>query len=213
MAHRSWKWLGEDHITYAVKDIQSWRSVYMDVWGFKEIHHTADAWPNGPSSMELYGLQAGRSRVALVSPINRTSISHVQTFLDTNGDHSVQHVAHAIRKIEAFIKDMIRRGFKFLSEVKQRTDAFGVIKQIFAKRFDARFTPGQGSFAEFVERPKKTLKMLARRFFHFFHLFRTKKDFAGFFSRQVAGELYEDVEKEILNDVGDPFVDFPLIIA
>lgn len=197
MVYKQWKWLGEDHITYAVKDIQARRSVYVDVWGFKEIHHTADAWPNGPSSMELYGLQAGRSRVALVSPINRTSISHVQTFLDVHGDHSVQHVAHAIENLEAFVEEMKRRGFKFLGEIKQRTDAFGDIKQIFTKRYDKRFTPGEGPFAEFVERSKK--------------IKRTKKGPAGFFSRSVAGKLYKEVEKDILNDIGDPFIDFPLL--
>ncbi|MDP3770194.1 MAG: VOC family protein [bacterium] len=204
MAHKLWKWLGEDHITYVVRDIQAWRCVYMDVWGFKEIHHTADACPHGPSSMELYGLQAGRSRVALVSPINRTSISHVQTFLDVHGDHSVQHVAYAIQNLEAFVEEMKGRGFKFLGEIKQRSDAFGPIKQIFAKRFDARFTPGQGSFAEFVERPKKTRQK---------KILMTKRNVAGFFSSTVAGELYEDVEKDILNDVGDPFIAFPLIAA
>lgn len=198
MAHRSWRWLGVDHITYAVKDIQSWRSVYMDVWGFKEIHHTADACPNGPSSMELYGLQAGRSRVALVSPINRISISHVQTYLDVHGDHSAQHVAHAIHKLEEFVEEMEGRGCKFLGEIKQRTDAFGDIKQIFAKRYDKRFTPGEGPFAEFVERLKKTKK--------------TKKSLAGFFSRPVAGKLYQEVEDDILNDVGDPFIDFMTMI-
>lgn len=209
MKKKNWQWLGEDHITYAVRDIQAWRAVYMDVWGFKEIHHTVDACPGGSSSMELYGLQAGRSRVALVSPINRTSISHVQTFLDVHGDHSVQHVAHAIRNLDVFVEEMKGRGFKFLGEIKQRTDAFGPIKQIFAKRFDSQFTPGQGPFAEFVERPKKTMwkkiLMILRR------VFWKKNSPAGFFSGTVAGELYDDVEKDILNDVGDPFIDFHVL--
>ena len=188
MAHAKWQWLGEDHITYAVWDIGAWRKVYVDDFGFREIHHTADASPDGSSSMELYGLEAGNSRIALVSPINRSSISHVEYFLRAHGDHSVQHVAYGIRNLEAFVSEMKSKGFHFLGDIKYRIDSFGPIKQIFAKRFDAHMTPAEGSFYEFVERPAQT-----------------ETGFADFFSSTVAGELYEEVERDMVDDDGEPF--------
>lgn len=188
MAQVNWQWLGEDHITYAVRDIEAWRRIYVDYFGFQEIHHTSDASPCGSSSMELYGLELGASRIALVSPINRTSISHVEYFLRKHGDHSVQHVAYAIRSLEAFVQEMKGKGFHFLGDIKYRTDSFGPIKQIFAKRFDPLLTPAEGPFYEFVERPM-----------------RAEVDFADFFSSTVAEELYGDVEKDAANDDGIPF--------
>lgn len=188
MAHTNWQWLGEDHITYAVWDIKSWRAVYIDCFGFYEIHHTADASPHGTSSMELYGLELGASRIALVSPISRSSISHVEHFLRKHGDHSIQHVAYEIRNLEAFVREMKDKGFHFLEEIKYRTDPFGPIKQIFAKRFDPLLTAAEGAFYEFVERPK-----------------RAKLSLLDFFSSTVAEELYEDVERDIVNDDREPF--------
>lgn len=191
MEQKRWQWLGVDHTTYAVRDIELWRGVYVDLWGFREIHYTADANPDGSSSMRLYGLECGNERIALVSPINRSSISHVHHFLERHGDHSVQHVAIAVSNLEAFVEDMKCKQFKFLGNIKVRTDLFGPIKQIFAKRFDAHLTPAEGPFYEFVERPKDMESGLAE-----------------FFSSTVAGELYEDVENDIAHDNGEPFIDF-----
>lgn len=188
MAHAQWQWLGDDHITYAVRDIESWRAVYINHFGFREIHHTPDASPDGSSSMELYGLESGNSRIALVSPINRSSISHVEHFLRMHGDHSVQHVAYRIKNLEAFVQEMKAKGFHFLGDIKYRTDSFGPIKQIFAKRFDPLLTSAQGPFYEFVERPRKA-----------------QVGFGDFFSSLVAEELYKDVEREITDDDGKPF--------
>lgn len=188
MAHANWQWLGEDHITYAVWDIELWRAVYVDCFGFREMHHTQDASPHGSSSMELYGLESGTSRIALVRPINRSSISHVEHFLRAHGDHSVQHVAYAVRNLEAFVLEMKSKGFHFLGDIKYRTDSFGPIKQIFAKRFDAHMTPAQGPFYEFVERPEQT-----------------EVNLGDFFSSAVARELYEDVERDMADDDGEPF--------
>lgn len=188
MARENWQWLSVDHITYAVRDIESWRAVYVDCFGFREIHHTPDAAPHGSSSMELYGLELGTSRIALVSPINRSSISHVEHFLRTHGDHSVQHVAYGIQGLEAFVSEIKGRGFCFLGDIKCRIDSFGHIKQIFAKRFDASMTPAQGTFYEFVERPAQT-----------------EISFGDFFSSVTAEKLYEDVEKDVADDDGKPF--------
>ena len=186
-----WEWLGGDHITYAVRDIESWKAVYIDCFGFREIHHTRDASPEGTSSMELYGLESGHSRIALVSPINREEISHVQYFISKHGDHSIQHVAYGIRNLEAFITEMKAKGFNFLGDIKYRSDAFGQVKQIFAKRFDANLTPADGAFYEFVERPVQT-----------------EADGADFFSHTTAKDLYEDVERDVVNDDGKPFKAF-----
>ena len=177
---KQWQWLDVDHITYAVWDIQYWRAVYMGDLGFREIHHTPDASPKGKSSMELYGLQNGRSRIALARPINRSSLSHLEVFLRMHGDHSVQHVAYGIKNIEAFVQEMEGRGFHFIGTIKQRTDQFGPIKQIFAKKFDENLTPAQGFFYEFVQRRKQT----------------DKRGVADFFSSLVAEELYEELEDE-----------------
>lgn len=177
---KEWQWLDVDHITYAVWDIQFWRLVYVNNLGFREIHHTPDASPDGKSSMELYGLEQGESRIALVRPINRSGISHVESFLRMHGDHSVQHVAYGIKNIEAFVREMEEEEFHFVGAVKQREDLFGPIKQIFAKRFDGNLTPAQGFFYEFVERPERT----------------DEQSLAAFFSSSVAGELYEELERE-----------------
>ncbi|MDZ4285668.1 MAG: VOC family protein [Candidatus Sungbacteria bacterium] len=187
---KKWQWLKEDHITYAVWDIQFWRYVYTANLGFREIHHTADATPHGQSSMELYGLEQGGSRIALVRPINRSALSHVESFLRMHGDHSVQHGAYGIRNLEAFVAEMKEKGFHFVGKVKQRTDLFGPIKQIFAKRFDATLTPAQGPFFEFVERPERM----------------DGAGIADFYASSVAGELYEDVEEEIAKAEQDCFV-------
>lgn len=177
---KEWEWLDVDHITYVVWDIQFWRLVYVTNLGFREIHHTPDASPDSKSSMELYGLEQGKSRIALVRPINRSGISHVESFLRMHGDHSVQHVAYGIRNLEAFIHEMKDKGFGFVGAVKKRIDLFGPIKQIFAKRFDGNLMPAQGFFYEFVERPERT----------------DEQGVAAFFSSSVAGELYEEIEHE-----------------
>ena len=177
---RQWQWLDEDHITYAVWDIEYWRAVYVNDLGFREIHHTSDASPKGTSSMELYGLKNGKSRIALVRPINRSSLSHLEVFLRMHGDHSVQHVAYGIKNIEAFVQEMEGRGFCFVGTIKQRTDQFGPIKQIFGKKFDRNLTPAQGFFYEFVERRKQT----------------DAQSVADFFSSLAAGKLYEEIEHE-----------------
>ncbi len=188
-----WQWLGVDHITYAVRDIESWRAVYIDCFGFREIHHTSDASPEGTSSMELYGLESVNSRIALVRPINRSSVSHVEHFLCKHGDHSVQHVAYAVRNLEAFVSEMRVKGFHFLGDIKYRADAFGKVKQIFSKRFDPGLTPADGVFYEFVERPVQT-----------------EIGLADFFSGMVAKGLYEDVERDAADDDGKPFKVFML---
>lgn len=194
MEHQAWKWLGIDHITYAVWDIAAWRAIYIDCFGFKEIHHTADACPHGASSMELYGLESGNSRIALVSPISRTLVSHVEHFLNRHGDHSVQHVAYSIQNLEEFVEEMTEKKFRFLGKVKIRNDAFGSIKQIFAKRFDAYLTPAQGVFYEFVERSEEI-----------------DRGVLSFFSSRVAEELYDDVERDMHQDDGAQFIDLTTV--
>jgi len=140
--------------------------------------------------MELYGLEQGGSRIALVRPINRSAVSHVESFLCMHGDHSVQHVAYGIHNLEAFVAEMKSKGLHFVGNVKERTDLFGPIKQIFAKRFDATLTPAQGAFFEFVERPDQS----------------DEAGIADFFVSSVAGELYEDVEEEVIRAEHDCFV-------
>ena len=190
MEIRSWQWLGVDHITYAVWDIAKWRAVYVDDFDFREIHYTPDALPNGSSSMQLCGLESGDTRIALVSPISRSSVSHVEHFLRAHGDHSIQHVAYAIHNLEVFVARMSAKGFKFLGEIKTRSDSFGPVKQIFAKRFDPAMSVAEGAFFEFVERPE--------------HIPGSSHEF---FSSKVAEELYADVERESKMDDGKPFID------
>jgi len=90
---------------------------------------------------------------------------------------------------------MKAKGIAFCGDIKERVDAFGPIKQIFAKRFDADLTPAQGAFYEFVER-------FARE--------ENRPD--DFFSSTVAEELYEDVEKDIVSDDGECFIDFSMFV-
>ena len=187
-----WKWLGEDHITYAVRDIRLWRHFYVNVMGGKEIHHTADVNPAGSSSMELYGIELGRSRIALVSPINRSAMSQVESFLQKHGD-SIQHVAYAISNLEAFVAEMKQKGFGFVGDIKERADAFGPVKQIFTKRLDAvGMTAVDGVFFEFVERPEESADAGAVG--------------GEAFSSDVAEQLYKEVEAAVDTDDGTSFV-------
>ena len=190
---REWKWLGEDHITYAVRDIRLWRHFYVNVMGGREIHHTADVNPAGSSSMELYGIELGRSRIALVSPINRSAMSQVEFFLQKHGD-SIQHVAYAISNLEAFVAEMKQKGFRFLGDIIERADAFGLVKQIFTKRFDAIATSAvNGVFLEFVERREKSGAAAANAC-------------DEVFSSDVANQFYKAVEAAGDTDDGESFV-------
>lgn len=176
-----WEIIGIDHFAILVKSLDAWLPVYTSLMRGKVFSTIRDANPNGASSMNLCGITMGGGRVsvALVEGIDRTEKSQVTKFVEQHGDHAVQHVAIAVRNIEALVAHMRANGVHFLGEILAREDAFGPLKQIFTKRFDAKLGPAEGPFFEFVERPQQSGAAKAADSFD-----------AGF-----AQQLYKDVEE------------------
>jgi catechol 2,3-dioxygenase-like lactoylglutathione lyase family enzyme len=178
---RNWKVLGVDHVAIAVKDIEAWKRVYIDLLGGENFFETEDAAPNGPSSMHLCGVKLGGYSVALIEGIDRKEQSQVSAFQKTHGDHSFQHLAVRVDNLDNFTRWAQARNFQFLGPVLERSDAFGPIKQVFARPFDPNLDPDQGNFYEFVERP------IGNKF--------SASDVAGdSFSNDFAKELFGQIE-------------------
>ncbi len=150
---RNWKVLGVDHVAIAVKDIEAWKRVYIDLLGGENFFETNDAVPGGPSSMRLCGVKLGGYSIALLEGIDRDQTSQVSAFQKAHGDHSFQHLAVRVDNLDNFAQWARGQNFQFLGSVQERADAFGPIKQVFARPFDPSLAPDQGNFYEFVERP------------------------------------------------------------
>lgn len=177
---RKWKILGVDHITIAVDDVSTWKKFYESLGG-KVMHETPDADPKGKSSMKLLGIRWGKTQLALVEGISRRDFSQVSKFVERHGDHSFQHIALAVNNLSAFLRDAKKLGFNFLGPILKRSDTFGPVRQVFAKRFDAKKTDAaEGIFYEFVERPYVKIKQHSK---------------ARIFSSEFAKKLYRQVEK------------------
>lgn len=171
--------LGVDHIAVAVKDIEAAKRMYL-LMGGEIFHETKDAHPNGSSSMKLCGMKIGGVSLALVEGIDRGEVSQVSAHVKKHGNHSFQHVAIAVDNLRSFVGWAIRNGFQFLGPIQDRSDIFGEVKQVFARKFDAGIASDEAPFYEFVERPG-----------------RTQKDFASAesFSDEFAKEFYLQIEQ------------------
>lgn len=146
------KILGLDHCAVAVGDIARWKSTYL-LMGARVFYETNDANPGGRSSMKLCGVKVGEYSIALLEGIDREEISQVSAFVSKHGDHSFQHIAVAVDNIYAFVEWATKNNFHFLGPVQDRKDAFGDVKQIFARKFDKDLLSDEAPFYEFVERP------------------------------------------------------------
>lgn len=181
------KILGVDHIAIAVRDIAKWKNTYL-FWGAKIFYETNDASPKGRSSMKLCGVKVGEFSIALIEGIDRDDVSQVSAFVNKHGDHSIQHVAIAVDNIYAFVEWANANHFNFLGSVQDRPDAFGDVKQVFARKFDKNLPPDEAPFYEFVERPNQEGRFVSADSF--------SDDFAKEFFQQV-----ERAQKECENTI------------
>jgi hypothetical protein len=147
-----------DHVTYVVRrdTIVRWAWWYLEVLGGTLILRVDDTNPKDKSSMMLWCIDYDDFGVALVAGIDREEKSHVTAFVEQHGDHCVQHVAFQVEDLHTFRDDMTARaGLSLLGPILQRKDAFGWVRQVFAKSHHGDTNPAAAPFTEFVERPNK----------------------------------------------------------
>jgi hypothetical protein len=191
------KILGVDHVAIAVKDIAKWKNTYLFL-GAKVFYETNDASPKGRSSMKLCGVKLGEFSIALIEGIDREDISQVSAFVNKHGDHSVQHIAIAVDNIYTFVEWATANNFNFLGPVQDRKDAFGDVKQVFARKFDKDLPPDEAPFYEFVERPNQEGRFISADSF--------SDEFAREFFLQIEGAqkncedaIFYNTEQALLN--------------
>lgn len=148
------KILGLDHVAVAVKDISKWKSMYL-LMGARVFYETDDASPKGTSSMKLCGVKIGEYSIALIEGIDREEVSQVSAYVAKHGDHSFQHIAIAVDNVDVFVEWSTKNNFCFLGPIQDSKDAFGRVKQVFARKFDKSISPDEAPFYEFVERPNQ----------------------------------------------------------
>lgn len=152
------KWLiNVDLVTYVVtrQTIKKWAWWYLQVMGGKLILRVDDTNPNDSSSMMLWCIDYDGFGVALVAGIDRTEKSHVTAFAELHGDHCVQHVAYRVPSLIEFKAVMESQvGLELQGPILQRHDAYGWVRQVFAKIHHAGKNPAEVPFTEFVERPQ-----------------------------------------------------------
>lgn len=191
------KILGLDHVAVAVKDITKWKSMYLFL-GACVFYETNDASPQGKSSMKLCGVKLGEFSIALIEGIDREDISQVSAYVAKHGDHSFQHIAVAVDNIRAFVDWATANNFNFLGPVQDRPDAFGPVKQVFARKFDKDLPPDESPFYEFVERPNQEGRFISADSF--------SDDFAKEFFLQIEGAqkkcenaIFYNIEQTLLS--------------
>ncbi|MEK7560544.1 MAG: VOC family protein [Patescibacteria group bacterium] len=161
---RQWKFLGYDHATVCVTNIEGVVNFYVETMGAVVVYRNPDTNPLGKSSMVLYGLALDNTLLAIAQGIDREEIAHPTRFVERHGYHAYQHIAIRVDNIDAFITAMQSKGVQFLSPLYERTDPFGKVKQIFALPFDPFINPEAAPFYEYVERPPDwSLKKLVAR--------------------------------------------------
>lgn len=151
---RAWQIIGIDHIAIPLPtELMEPMTRAFELLGAEIFHDQPDTNPEDLSSMWLRGMVWDGVHIAFIAPHNREEISQVQVGLDIHGI-GVQHVAIAVRNIEAFIQYLQQTGiFHLLSPLHEREDIFGPVKQVFAAPLDETWRADEGFFFEFVERP------------------------------------------------------------
>lgn len=144
-----------DHVTYIVHPdtIRKWAWFYIEVLGGKLIMRVDDTHPGGKSSMMLWCIDFGEFGIVLAAGIERGEKSHVMAYLNTHGDHAVQHVAFLVSDLQAFRDHLLDHGVNLLGSIIQRHDGFGYVRQLFARGYHEDSNPAEVGFPEFVERP------------------------------------------------------------
>src|SRR5688572_676706 len=140
-----------DHITYACArgTIEKWAWFHIEVEGGVLINRIDDVRPDDPdSSMKIWCIDYGEFGIALIEGIDRRKQSQVTRFVAHHGDHSCQHVAYDCHDLDAFREHLIRSGCHPRGQTLVRNDGFGVLKQMFAKGYEAG-DPRTSGFPEY----------------------------------------------------------------
>jgi hypothetical protein len=181
-----------DHITYACArgTIEKWAWFHIEVEGGVLINRIDDVRPDDPdSSMKIWCIDYGEFGIALIEGIDRKRQSQVTRFVEHHGDHSCQHVAYDCHDLDAFRAHLVRSGCHPRGQTLVRNDGFGVLKQMFAKGYEAG-DPTTSGFPEYVQRP------------------RHGDDLTITFSESAGRGFYEQIENAVAAGDEEPFVDF-----
>lgn len=149
-----------DHVAYAIAEgmIEKWAWYHIEVEGGVLVTRIDDVDPENPdSSMKIWCIDFGNFGLALVEGIDRAKKSQVTAFVEKHGDHSVQHVAYDVGDLYGFLEFAQGYGVNIRGDIFTRNDGFGILKQLFAKGYDAQ-DAAEMSFPEYVERPKSDEK-------------------------------------------------------
>jgi hypothetical protein len=182
-----------DHITYACArgTIERWAWFHIEVEGGVLINRIDDVRPEDPdSSMKIWCIDYGEFGIALIEGIDRRKQSQVTRFVEHNGDHSCQHVAYDCHDLDAFRAHLVRSGCHPRGQTLVRNDGFGVLKQMFAKGYEAG-DPTTSGFPEYVQRPRHDDDALTITF-----------------SEGAGRGFYEQIENAVASGDQEPFVDF-----
>ena len=182
-----------DHITYACAagTIEKWAWFHIEVEGGKLVERIDDVRPrDSSSSMKLWCIDYGDFGIALVEGIDREQKSQVTKFVERHGDHSCQHVAFDCHDLARFRQHLVRMGGHPRGDVLVRHDGFGILKQMFAKGYEAG-DPTTSGFPEYVQRPR-----------------HGDEDLTITFSKQAGNDFYEQIEHAIEQGDREPLIDF-----
>ena len=182
-----------DHITYACEHgaIERWAWFHIEVEGGTLINRIDDVRPDdADSSMKIWCIDYGEFGIALIEGIDRRQPSQVTRFVAQHGDHSCQHVAYDCHDLDAFREHLIRSGCHPRGQTLVRNDGFGVLKQMFAKGYEAG-DPTTSGFPEYVQRPRPG-----------------DADAPITFSESAGRGFYEQIENAVAVGDEEPLVDF-----
>lgn len=123
---------GIDHIAIAVRNLHFWTEIYKSL-GFKVVYT-----PQGEegliegkeSAMKTYALQRGGWIVALVEGVDKAQASQVTTYVETHGDHSVQHAAFLFPDVRFAARTLLARGAQFRFSKPPQMQAISAIEKV-----------------------------------------------------------------------------------
>ena len=183
-----------DHVTYACAsgNIEKWAWFHVEVEGGTLINRIDDLRPNDPDdSMKIWCINFGEFGVALIEGIDRAHQSQVSAFVERHGDHAVQHIAYDTHDLEAFQAHMTAMGGSPRGETMVRNDGFGVLKQMFARGYEAG-PADETPFSEYVQRPDA----------------ESSRDVHITFAEETGRGFYEQVANAVEAGDNEPFFDF-----
>jgi hypothetical protein len=189
-----------DHITYACDKgrIEQWAWFHIEIEGGTLINRIDDVRPDDPdSSMKIWCIDFGDFGVALIEGIDRAQRSQVTKFVERHGDHSCQHVAFDTHDLDKFVAHLQANGGTPRGEVLVRNDGFGVLKQMFARGYEAG-DAAEASFPEYCQRPQ---------------VGDSDEEVAITFAQETGKGFYDQIEDAVADGDEAPFFDFTAMPA